>query len=169
MDNHSCAYSCTSSIHITPSSPPPPSLLPPSSLPRSLPSSSLPPLSLPPCSEVYCYGPLLETVQRADLYNDSKTFVDKPMRVDPAEVLNAFISTNLTVNSTKDEIRAFVEQYFLEAGSELVEWTPSDWTDRLDLCGVVSVMCCLLCSIPALLIAYSSVTQSAKLLSFHAQ
>ena len=88
-------------------------------------------LSHLPCSEVYCYGPLLETVQGADLYNDSKTFVDKPMRFDPAEVLNAFGLSNLTTNSTKDEVRAFVEQYFLETGSELLQWTPSDWTERL--------------------------------------
>ena len=89
-----------------------------------------------PCSEVYCYGPLLETVQRADLYSDSKTFVDKPMRFDPAEVLNAFNLSNLTANSTKDEVRAFVEQYFLETGSELLQWTPSDRTERL--CDVAS-------------------------------
>lgn len=98
------------------------------------------PPPLPSCSEVYCYGPLLETVQRADLYNDSKTFVDRPIRVDPADVLNAFNSTNLTANSTKDEVRAFVEQYFLEAGSELVQWTPPDWTDRLDMCDAVTVL-----------------------------
>lgn len=99
----------------------------------------LSPLPLSP-SEVYCYGPLLETVQRANLYNDSKIFVDKPMRVDPAEVLNAF---NLTANSTKDEVRAFVEQYFLEPGTELLQWTPSDWTERLDcgVCDVIVVRC----------------------------
>ena len=88
-------------------------------------------IASPHCSEVYCYGPLLETVQGADLYNDSKTFVDKPMRFDPAEVLNAFSLSNLTANSTKDEVRAFVERYFLETGSELLQWTPSDWTERL--------------------------------------
>ena len=78
-------------------------------------------------------------MQRADLYNDSKVFVDKPMRVDPAEVLNAFSLSNLTANSTKAEVRAFVDQYFLETGSELLPWTPSDWTERLDcvVCGNV--------------------------------
>ena len=89
---------------------------------------------------MYCYGPLLETVQGPDLYNDSKTFVDKRMRFDPTEVLNAFSLSNLTANSTKDEVRAFVEQYFLEAGSELLQWTPSDCTERLDS----SVLCVML-------------------------
>lgn len=29
---------------------------------------------------VYCTGPLLDAVQRAQIFNDSKTFVDMPMK-----------------------------------------------------------------------------------------
>ena len=33
-------------------------------------------------SRVYCQGDLLDTVQRSDLFEDSKTFVDMPMKFD---------------------------------------------------------------------------------------
>jgi alpha,alpha-trehalase len=84
------------------------------------------------CS-VYCGGPLLAAVQTADppLFNDSKTFVDMPLRVDPEDALTAFAAlqahaANGTVSS--DALSAFVETYFMPAGSDLVAATPLDWT-----------------------------------------
>ena len=47
-----------------------------------------------PCdSEIYCKGgegTLLHTVQLARIYNDSKTFVDQPIKASPSNVLNNF-------------------------------------------------------------------------------
>jgi alpha,alpha-trehalase len=37
---------------------------------------------------VYCHGDILEAVQLSGIFNDSKTFVDMPMKEDP-EVVNA--------------------------------------------------------------------------------
>lgn len=34
-------------------------------------------------SEIYCEGPLLHTVQLAEIFNDSKTFVDLSQLHDP--------------------------------------------------------------------------------------
>ena len=34
-------------------------------------------------SPIFCYGELLETVQTLGVFNDSKQFVDMPLRADP--------------------------------------------------------------------------------------
>ena len=48
----------------------------------------------PPCeSPIYCIGgpgTLLHTVQMAKIYNDSKTFVDKPLKQGPNQTLTNF-------------------------------------------------------------------------------
>jgi alpha,alpha-trehalase len=41
-------------------------------------------------SEIYCYGPLLDTVQMAGLYNDSKTFVDMKLKLPPNITMEHF-------------------------------------------------------------------------------
>lgn len=41
-------------------------------------------------SPIYCYGDLLKIVQLSDIYNDSKTFVDKKQRQPPTETLQLF-------------------------------------------------------------------------------
>ena len=44
-------------------------------------------------SEIYCIGgdgTILHTVQMARLYNDSKEFVDKPLKTEPNQTLQKF-------------------------------------------------------------------------------
>jgi len=41
-------------------------------------------------SPIYCYGDLLHTVQLANIFRDSKTFVDKRQRQHPNETLQLF-------------------------------------------------------------------------------
>ncbi|KAK6011414.1 hypothetical protein OSTOST_23498 [Ostertagia ostertagi] len=53
-------------------------------------------------SYIYCNGTLLMAVNFHELYNDSKTFVDMPMRYDPGPD-------------------------FSPAGSEMMSCTPMDW------------------------------------------
>jgi len=49
------------------------------------------PKKQPTCeSDLYCPGPLLQAVQLAGLYPDSKTFVDKPGRY-PTEQILAYV------------------------------------------------------------------------------
>lgn len=78
-------------------------------------------------SAVYCYGDLLKAVQLSGIYNDSKTFVDKPMKVDPDEVLNAFYQ--LPTPYSKESLEIFLDEYFDPAGSDLVDWVPEDYVE----------------------------------------
>ena len=75
-------------------------------------------------SEVVCSGRVLDAVQRERVFpEDSKTFVDLRLRVDPETVLRAFDA--LPERST-ETLRNFVETYFA-AGEDLEPWTPDDW------------------------------------------
>lgn len=83
-----------------------------------------------PCdSQIYCYGDLLETVQLANIYPDSKTFVDLKQKNEPSETLRKF---EMMMNETgrkpdREKIKNFVQDAFDET-SELDPYTPSDWT-----------------------------------------
>lgn len=83
-----------------------------------------------PCdSDIYCYGPMLHEIQMHRLYNDSKHFVDMSMKRDPSLVRTDFqqLMNNTGGQPGKEELRKFVEKNFLEPGTELISWTPSDW------------------------------------------
>ncbi|KAG5889183.1 hypothetical protein JTB14_033660 [Gonioctena quinquepunctata] len=88
--------------------------------------------TLPPTcfSDIYCHGRLLDTVQRARIYEDSKTFVDMKMKLPPNETLNLFDNFMVKVKNepTRKDIIEFVNANFEKAGSEFREWLPSDWT-----------------------------------------
>lgn len=86
---------------------------------------------LPPAcdSMIYCHGPLLNTVQMAGLYNDSKTFVDMKIKMSPNITLEHFydMMSRTDSNPTKADIQEFVNQNFDPEGSEFEDWRPSDW------------------------------------------
>lgn len=75
---------------------------------------------------MYCQGPLLEAVQSLGLFEDSKTFVDMPMKSDAETILAAFVALP---ERTEAAVRAFVEAHFEEAGSDLERWVPEDWVE----------------------------------------
>ena len=75
---------------------------------------------------VYCTGELLKAVQLSDLYDDSKSFVDMPMKMAPEKVLADFTALNSTSTSSLADLLA---SHFQEAGSDLVSWVPSDYSD----------------------------------------
>ncbi|XP_047540830.1 trehalase-like isoform X1 [Vanessa atalanta] len=89
---------------------------------------------LPPTCEstIFCHGPLLDTVQMAGLYNDSKTFVDMKMKLSPNITLEHFnqMMTRTGSRPTKADIQEFVNQNFDPEGSEFEEWRPTDWKDN---------------------------------------
>lgn len=62
--------------------------------------------NLYPFSPIYCYGDLLKTVQLAELYNDSKTFVDLKQKGNPEETLNKFetLMKNTEGMPNKDQV-----------------------------------------------------------------
>lgn len=121
-----------------------------------------------PCDDViYCkpgQGGVLHTVQMARLYNDSKTFVDKPMKHDESVVLYNFqqmmqveaasqVRCGLTPyplcrplclqatggNPSKDDVQTFVDENFLEEGNEFTPWEPEDWHENPDILNRIKV------------------------------
>lgn len=88
---------------------------------------------LPPsCSKpVYCDSKLLHHIQTANLYPDSKTFVDMHMRQSPEETLNAFdgLLNSTNNNPTKEQLQAFVDENFV-AENDLENWSPPDYTEN---------------------------------------
>ncbi|XP_047037421.1 trehalase-like isoform X2 [Helicoverpa zea] len=89
---------------------------------------------LPPtCSStIYCHGPLLDTVQMAGLYNDSKTFVDMKLKLSANITMEHFQEMMARTGShpTKADIQEFVNQNFDPEGSEFEDWRPTDWKDN---------------------------------------
>ena len=74
--------------------------------------------------EIWCSGPILEAVQSARLFPDSKTFVDSPLLVPPDECWQRWDALPQPV--PRDALAAFVEATFGPPGHDLVEWTPPD-------------------------------------------
>lgn len=79
-------------------------------------------------SPIYCYGDLLDAVQREEIFSDSKEFVDRPLTGNVSRVLAAF--SNLPANASAAELREFVLNWTLDAGSDIEPWTPGDWVQR---------------------------------------
>ncbi|KAJ8927272.1 hypothetical protein NQ314_020275 [Rhamnusium bicolor] len=78
-------------------------------------------------SMVYCQGKLLDVVQRAGIFQDSKTFVDM-MQINPSTLtLTNFenLQKETDNNPTIKQIRKFVKDNFISEG-ELKNWSPSD-------------------------------------------
>ena len=75
-------------------------------------------------SAVFCNGPLLDAVQRANIFGDCKVFVDSPLKCDPEVVLRKFAA--LPAGATPAQLRAFVAAHFDRPGADLVRWDPPD-------------------------------------------
>jgi len=80
---------------------------------------------------IYCSGRLLESAMNLHLYNDSKTFVDKPMKQPAAAVYQAFeqrFPAEQTIQ--KADLQNFVDEFFEEEGHELQDCNLSDWVEN---------------------------------------
>jgi len=84
-------------------------------------------------AKVYCQGELLHVVQTAGIFEDSKEFVDMPMRVNPEVVLERFYALPPSLRRDPTVLRAFLAQYFSAPGSDLVPHIPTDHTDSPSL------------------------------------
>ena len=78
-------------------------------------------------SPIYCHGPIIDTIQRAGLYKDSKTFIDMPTSKPLAQVVESFYK--LPKNVSKEELKAFIRDNFVSAetalqSANLTEWKP---------------------------------------------
>ncbi|ERL91838.1 hypothetical protein D910_09163 [Dendroctonus ponderosae] len=82
-------------------------------------------------SMVYCQGDLLDTVQKQELYADSKTFVDMSQRNDESVTLANFQAMMASTNNTpsKDDVQKFVDDNFVFE-NETESWTPPDFNEN---------------------------------------
>ncbi|KAL1872069.1 hypothetical protein Daus18300_004438 [Diaporthe australafricana] len=80
--------------------------------------------NIAPCSSaLYCYGDILDSIQRAKPFADSKTFVDMPTKVPLEEVQAAYDQlTKPLQNNT--ELLGFLDSNFAFAGEEVVPVDP---------------------------------------------
>nr|AXY94682.1 trehalase-like protein [Habrobracon hebetor] len=79
-------------------------------------------------SLVFCNSELLKTVQLANIFNDSKTFVDHYQLNDPSVTLANFerLMSETNRKPSKDQIAKFVAENFANT-NEVLPWNPPDW------------------------------------------
>ncbi|KAH8232993.1 hypothetical protein KR026_002757 [Drosophila bipectinata] len=82
--------------------------------------------------KVYCTGPLLDKVQRSNMFPDCKHFVDMCCIYSPTQTLADF---EMFSNCQKNDgslrfLKMFVEKHFYEPGCDLEAWTPTDWKEN---------------------------------------
>lgn len=87
-------------------------------------------------ASIFSGGKLLDAVQRAKLFKDSKHFVDMPLKHDPEIVRAAFEA--LPDKTDPAALQAFVAEHFAEPGSELEPWVPTDYQEQPSLLGSIS-------------------------------
>lgn len=68
----------------------------------------------------------------AQIYSDSKTFVDMKLKAKPDETLAKFkvFHNETNFNPTKEQVKEFVEANFEEPGQEFEAWKPDDWQEN---------------------------------------
>ncbi|XP_077985420.1 trehalase-like isoform X2 [Glandiceps talaboti] len=80
--------------------------------------------------KIYCYGDLLHDAQMAEIYTDSKSYVDLNLKDahDPEGVYSAY--ERLGDDPLGDDLMPdFVEEHYEGPGEEFEDWEPADWTD----------------------------------------
>lgn len=77
-------------------------------------------------SQVYCSGELLSAVQLSGLFEDSKEFVDMPMRHDPEVIIKAFRAIPRARRRDPATLDAFLKKHFHPPGEDLVVHEPVD-------------------------------------------
>eukprot|EP00095_Tigriopus_kingsejongensis_P007141 snap_masked-scaffold300_size216557-processed-gene-0.6 protein:Tk07141 transcript:snap_masked-scaffold300_size216557-processed-gene-0.6-mRNA-1 annotation:"hypothetical protein DAPPUDRAFT_303585" len=87
--------------------------------------------SLPPAcdSPIWGYGRILDTIQKAGLFEDSKTFVDLKLNHSESEILANF--DKLADNPNFDVLLDFIKENFCHNfHQEMSTWTPDDWREE---------------------------------------
>ncbi|CAI5723127.1 hypothetical protein KXD40_000562 [Peronospora effusa] len=90
--------------------------------------------------DIYCRGPLLHAVQMANVYSDSKYFVDMPIKVNSSafDILMDFQHRELAMTEYRDnvhhtheqQLRRFIDDHFDLPGTDLLPITPIDYQEQ---------------------------------------
>ncbi|XP_040580504.1 trehalase isoform X2 [Lepeophtheirus salmonis] len=97
-----------------------------------------------PCQHpIFCVGgpnSMLDVVNKAQVYNDSKTFVDKPLRFDIDVVLEGFhaLMKKTSNDPNREELKSFLDDNFEEVNNELIDWAPPDWNENPEFLSKIS-------------------------------
>ncbi|XP_055355201.1 trehalase-like [Paramacrobiotus metropolitanus] len=78
---------------------------------------------------VFCRGPLLHAVEMSGIFTDSKSFVDRPLLVDPHIALEKFAALGTWPEINQVDLRNFVEECFGPPGSDLETVIPGDFRE----------------------------------------
>ncbi|KAI9921411.1 hypothetical protein PsorP6_000936 [Peronosclerospora sorghi] len=91
--------------------------------------------------DIYCHGPLLHAVQMANVYSDSKYFVDMPIKENSSafDILVDFRRRELAMTEWKpifqhthaDQLRRFLDDHFDPPGTDLLPITPFDFRGQV--------------------------------------
>lgn len=79
-------------------------------------------------SPIYCEGRFLERFQLRRVTNDSKTFVDRPLKASVDQVLNAF--EQIPVSAPQSAYKAFMDLWMHPEGYEVQDVVPVDWVEE---------------------------------------
>uniref|UniRef100_A0AC35F053 Trehalase n=1 Tax=Panagrolaimus sp. PS1159 TaxID=55785 RepID=A0AC35F053_9BILA len=80
--------------------------------------------------EIYCSGQILEAVNHAKIFEDSKDFVDMPLKFSPQETIKNFtriFGKKKLGKINKQKLKKFINSHFRPAGEELLDCIPKDW------------------------------------------
>ena len=77
-----------------------------------------------PTDPIWIAGPILTTIQSANVFKDCKDFVDSPLVVSPDE---AWRRWDALPNKSSEALTAFVNTTFAAPGGELASWHPPDF------------------------------------------
>nr|CCA17720.1 unnamed protein product [Albugo laibachii Nc14]CCA18366.1 unnamed protein product [Albugo laibachii Nc14] len=101
--------------------------------------------------KIYCSGPLLHAIQTAEIYRDSKQFVDMALRqeftVDMIlDNFNQLLTNakagnggNASASLSRQQLEEFVHKHFLNAGNDLIPAVPMDFKDEAQLQQIPSI------------------------------
>ncbi|VDO20238.1 unnamed protein product [Brugia timori] len=84
-------------------------------------------------SFIYCYGRLLAAVNVHNLFQDSKYFVDMPMKFDPEVIQEEFdrrFGEYELQAINRSALKAFVDEYFDLPGNELEDCQLEEWIEH---------------------------------------
>lgn len=94
--------------------------------------------------KIYCSGPLLHAIQTADIYKDSKQFVDMAIREEfTVDMIltnfNQLVTNSASTSLSRAQLEEFVHKHFHNAGNDLIPAIPIDFKEQVQLQRIASI------------------------------
>eukprot|EP00210_Caulerpa_lentillifera_P007388 g7061.t1 len=75
---------------------------------------------------------LFRIAQTSGLYTDSKSLVDRPVKIHFTELQSRWTEFEASWNGTKEALKTFIQSITSNPGSDLVPVDPEDWTEKTE-------------------------------------